>query len=117
MTDAKLLNGDLVLLPSGMESHVSGIDEVVQRLKILSRFYKGDFAYDRELGLLPEYPTARDNLESTFRSYAAEALMDSDAEIRVDRVSETENGISFGFTVSDGQNEISEEVIFYGQLL
>ena len=49
--DAKIENGDLVMTVNGGYAAVGGIDEAVQRVRLVMMTNRGAFLYDRRLGV------------------------------------------------------------------
>lgn len=110
--DIRINNRDIVILPSGYPETVSGLDEVIQRVRIKLGARKGAFAYDRSLGIDEGSIAAnRQNSCSTAESIINEALIGTDVYVKVTGVNTMGGDTVVEFTVSDGYDEKNSEVV------
>ena len=49
--DIKIENKDIALNINGSPVMISGVESAVQQLQLASRVYKGEFIYDRQMGM------------------------------------------------------------------
>ncbi len=49
--DVRISNGDVAMKPNGDYAYLSGIDEAVQRVRMVAMTHRGAFVYDRGLGV------------------------------------------------------------------
>lgn len=49
--DVRINDGDLALLPNGDYERIGGIDEAVQRVRMVVMTNRGEFIYNRSLGV------------------------------------------------------------------
>ncbi len=115
MTDIKIENGDIAVYPNGYPKTVSGFDEIIQLIEIVSSVQKGSFAYDRSLGLFKTTPDFEsENIISTLESLINEALVCSDIYVTVKSLREDNGVYHASISVSDGFREKETEVKIYG---
>lgn len=74
--DVELKNGVIVLTDSGDYRRISGMDELMQRIRVIALTKKGSFIYDRDLGcdysgLSPQTERLKDHLDMRLKEAAA----------------------------------------------
>lgn len=115
MSDIKIENKDISVLPNGYTKTISGFDYVVQQIEIAASVRKGGFAYDRNLGLFEEAPDFESgNIISTLESLINEALISSDVYVTVKGLRKENDSYYAEISISDGFREKETEVKIYG---
>lgn len=115
MNDIKIENNDIVVYPNGFPKNISGFDAVLQQIEIAASFQKGNFAYDRKLGLSgEELDFDSDNIESTIESLINETLINTGVYVTVNALTENEDTHYADITISDGIREKEAEVRING---
>lgn len=82
--DVLIHDGDTVLTSSGCPVYISGIDEALQRVRMLALTRRGTFIYDRALGT--DYAALRDGEQMTasldmLLKEAAASMSGADVEV------------------------------------
>ena len=109
--DIMIVNRDISVLPNGYPETVEGFDEIFQRVIIGLSFLKGEFAYDRNLGILREnMDFESENAMSTIESCINEALVNTDVYVSVNSITVDEGQVTLALTASDGHREKTTEV-------
>lgn len=76
--DTKIENGGFVMNSRGIPETVSGLEEVLQQIKIALTINKGSYRYNRNLGSrIKEIDLSYEHAEDRLKMTANEALVDS----------------------------------------
>lgn len=75
--DVRINNGDIALRLNGDFERISGLDEAVQRVRMIALVSRGDFVYDRGFGVAynafsPDADNAADQLDMLIREGCAD---------------------------------------------
>lgn len=110
--ELKLGNGTYILGSTGLPETVSGLDELLQDIRIRLTIPKGGFPYDRDLGSrLKEVEPSKEHAAERALALANEALLDLPG-VRAE-AAELREGGEIAFTV---RTPLGKGEVIYGNL-
>ena len=113
--DVKILDGDLVIRNDGTPETVDGVQLTAQQMLIALTVPKGCFVYDRNLGVFGlNGGTVSQQQRETVEMLLNENFVSSGIYIRINEISEEDNGQKLDFTIIKGSFETDSEVMING---
>jgi len=117
--DIKLENKDIVLNANGSPVLISGVECAIQQLQLASRVYKGEFIYDRQMGLdvLGKSYMNKEYTNKMIETMLNEFLISvPDVSVEVLSLEDSLRMKKAICVVTDGFESIETEVIIYDNL-
>lgn len=104
--ELKWRDGGLVLGPGGIPETVSGLEELLQNVRMRLALRRGSFPYGRDLGSgLADWDGGEEHARERAEALANEALLDLPG-VRAEAARISENGVVFTVATPLGEGEI-----------
>ncbi len=113
--DVKIENGDIAVNTNGEPIYISFVEEIAQRVKIACSVKKGDFRYDKNLGLYPYdidfyEDDAKEKLSMVFKQASVDIGY---TDLVVESITQEDGYYLAKVRVECGKNHALTEVVIY----
>ena len=112
--DIKLYNRDIVFGKGGNPVTLTGIDEIIQKIKIALTAPKGSFIYDRNLGAFENGFDPQRDTPASLEMILNECLIDCGCSVEVLGHRASGNRLYALLKVNDGFKNYEREVLING---